>query len=185
MSEINRFSICFFFVLSGTFILHTYKTKYILTNKYSYHRERDRSSTPSIEVVFIWIGSSIGWIMVVFSIISSNEDERLGPRDKSSGCWLVGGDNGGKIFACRNNFKSCSIIRRFIRVLGRWEGYWSDKRFFGGELFRRFFEWLRVAAWARVVIIDLRFNELLSRSSSSSLSPLDGLSISIKKNSKE
>jgi hypothetical protein len=52
----------------------------------------------------------------------------------------VGGDNGGKTFACRNNFKSCSIIRRLIRVFGRCEGKRSDKRFFGGELFRRLFE---------------------------------------------
>jgi hypothetical protein len=64
--------------------------------------------------------------------------------------------------------------------LGRWDGNWSDERFFGGELFRRFFEWLRAAAWARVVIIDLRIErngELLSRSSSSSL---DGSSSLIK-----
>ncbi len=116
----------------------------------------------------IWIVSSIVWIFALFSVISSKEDERLGPRDKSSGCWFVGGDNGGRTFACRNNFKSCSIIRRFIRVFGRWEDNWRDKRFCGGELFRRFFEWLRDANWARVFMIDLRFGELLSRSSSSS-----------------
>jgi hypothetical protein len=53
----------------------------------------------------------------------STVDIRL--EERSSGC------------ACRNNSKSCSIIFLFIRVFGRCVNNPRDKRFFGGEDFRR------------------------------------------------
>jgi hypothetical protein len=80
MSEINKFA----FVLSGTFVLHTYKTKYTLTHKY-YHRDSDRSRTPSMGAArVVMVSRSLS--TCVLSRVSSNDDERFAPSDRSSGC---------------------------------------------------------------------------------------------------